>query len=265
MKRVQLFEFEDFSWFPESFRQAMTNLIIVFLKMMGTAEVIQKQIERIQKMHGFKRIIDLGSGSGGAMPVVVEKLNSENEEKIQLLLTDLHPSKKVVEYYNSQNRDDIHYKTDSLDATRLTETPEGLKTMINSFHHMPPETAKEILRSAKDNHEPLFIYELAENKIPTLIWALFLPIALPILIVMTWFMTPFTKPSWQQIVFTYLIPIIPICYAWDGQASYPRTYSFSDIEEMLNDLQDDTYDWEFGQAKNAKGKSSGYYILGLPK
>ena len=47
-------------------------------------------------------------------------------------------------------------------------------------------------------------------------------------------MTPLVKPlTWRQIVFTYLIPIIPICYAWDGQASLPRMYTMDDVEVLL--------------------------------
>ena len=40
MKRVQLFEFEDFDWFPDTFRSTMTKLIVVMHKIFGTKEVI---------------------------------------------------------------------------------------------------------------------------------------------------------------------------------------------------------------------------------
>ncbi len=50
-------------------------------------------------------------------------------------------------------------------------------------------------------------------------------------------MTPFVKPlTWRQIIFTYLIPIIPICYAWDGQASLPRIYTLKDLDHLLAGL-----------------------------
>ena len=79
---------------------------------------------------------------------------------------------------------------------------------------------------------------------------------------MTLLMTPFVRPlTWKQIVFTYIIPIIPICYAWDGQASLPRTYSFEDLKEFTKDLNNQ-YTWEIEVATKANGKKSGYFVLG---
>ncbi|HQU77718.1 MAG TPA: hypothetical protein PK742_13820, partial [Chitinophagales bacterium] len=69
--------------------------------------------------------------------------------------------------------------------------------------------------------------------------------------------------TWQQLVFTYLIPVIPIMYAWDGQASLVRTYTFDDIRELTGSPSTD-YVWDVGPAMNAKGKRSGYYIFGHP-
>jgi len=130
---------------------------------------------------------------------------------------------------------------------------------------MPPNKAREILKSAQDHKQPLLIYEIAENKLPLLVWWLLLPVSLVILFLMSWFMTPFCKPlSLKQIIFTYLIPIIPICYAWDGQASMPRMYTFKDIESLLNEILDDQYQWTMQVAKKDSGKKLGYYVLGVP-
>ncbi len=267
MKRIQLFEFEDFTWLPKPIRTGMTNLIVVFHKMTGTSNVIADLIEKVRSKHPFSQIVDLGSGSGGAMPEVIRQINENTEAApLQLILSDLHPHPDIVARFNKDESKNISYHPDSVDATRLKDVPQGLKTMMNSFHHMPPDKARDILRSAQEKREPLLIYEMAENNIPTLVWWLFLPLSLAILIVMTLFMTPFVRPlSWQQVVFTYLIPVIPILYAWDGQASMVRMYTFKDVEELLKDIKQDDYSWEMGQAKKENGKKQGYYVLGLPQ
>ena len=266
MKRIQLFEFEDFNWFPSWIRTSMTNLIAVLHKMLGTKEVLSNLISDVYKKHSFNQIVDMGSGSGGIMPEVIEVLNEEKKSKISLLLTDLYPNKKFINYIKNQNLENVSYQEESLNATNLASSPEGLKTMINSFHHMPPEKAKQILKTAQENKQPLLIYEIAENKMPLLLWWILLPLSLVILFVMSWFMTPFSKPlSIKQLIFTYLIPIIPIFYAWDGQASMPRMYTFNDVEELLKDFKDDSsYQWKMETAKKVNGKTLGYYILGLP-
>ncbi len=106
---------------------------------------------------------------------------------------------------------------------------------------------------------------MAENKMPLIIWWLLLPISLVVLMIMVLFMTPFVRPmTWQQLVFTYLIPIIPICYAWDGQASMPRMYAFKDLDILLEGLYTDNYTWQKGHAKKENGKKMGTYLIGQP-
>lgn len=265
MKRIQLFEFEDFNWFPSWMRIPMTNLLVVLHKIMGTKEVLFNLLIHIQKTHPFHSIVDLGSGSGGIMPTVVNTWNDEMENKIHLTLTDLHPNHQFIALNEKENNPKIHYSSTPVDATKLQSIPEGLKTMINSFHHMPPEIAQKILSSAQKEKTPLLIYEIAENKIPTAVWAIFLPIGLCINFLMALFTTPFSRPlTFSQIFFTYIIPIIPLAYAWDGQASMPRMYAYADVDEMLSKTSSEDYSWEVAPAKKKNGKTVGYYILGLP-
>jgi len=265
MKRVQLFEFEDFNWFPSWLRSSMTNLIVVFQKLMGVDEVLASHISKVLKDHDLTDIVDLGSGSGGVMPTVLQEINKEEGGSYRLTLTDLYPNGTVAERFNSSIEKNVQYLTKSVTATEFENIPNGLKTMINCFHHMRPKQARQIVESAYANDQPIFIYELTENKIPLLVWWLLLPLSLVIVFVMALFLTPFVKPmTWQQIVFTYLIPIIPLFYAWDGQASLPRMYSFKDIDELVKGLSSDAYKWEKGYVYNGKGKKNGTYVLGTP-
>jgi len=267
MKRVELFEFEDFNWFPNVIRTGVTNLIAVLHRLTGTSEIISGLILEMNKRNTFSNIIDLGSGSGGPMPEVIEKINSTNQNSdMQLILTDKNPNLRFAQKINKQQLTNIKYRELPVDATNVTEDLKGLKTMIASFHHMNPTVALKILMHAQESKEPILIYEIAKNTIPLLIWSLLLPVSLVILILMTLFMTPFVRPlSFSQILFTYLIPIIPIVYAWDGQASLMRTYTFKDIEQLLGNKDKPDYKWKIGDAKKANGKKAGYYIMGYPQ
>ncbi|MEM7574059.1 MAG: hypothetical protein AAF433_14220 [Bacteroidota bacterium] len=266
MKRIQLFEFEDFSWLPASIRAGITRLIVVFLRLMKTPQLLSDLIRQVGQQQQFDQIVDLGSGAGGAMPEVIQTLNAENpDQPLKLLMTDLHPNPRVVAHFNNGGNGHILYSDQSTDATDFSRVPAGLKTMVNSFHHLPPEAARSVLRTAQTEGEPLLIYELAENKIPLLLWWLLLPISMSILVIMVWLMTPFVRPlGWKQLLFTYLIPVIPLVYAWDGQASLVRIYTKADVQEMIGQVPDN-YHWTIEPAINAKGKKAGYYILGLPR
>ena len=267
MKRKELFEFEDFEWLPSVVRFGITNLIIVFHRLMGTAQVISRLIVQVREQHHFTQITDLGSGSGGPMPEVITILNADHKiEELTLLLSDKYPSPQVIEETNNKELKNVKYSTTSIDAQEIGKAPKGLKTMIASFHHMNPTTAKSILRSAQENREPLLIYEVAKNNIAFIVWLVLLPVSLVILILMSLVMTPFVRPlSIGQMVFTYIIPLIPLIYAWDGQASLMRTYTFDDIRSLLEGHEQSDYHWEISDAKNEKGKKVGYYIMGYPK
>ena len=267
MRRIQLLEFEDFKWFPTIWRSTMTKLIVVIHKILGTKEVITDLLLYTREKYDFSKIVDMGSGSGGAMPEVIDHFNKENpNSKVELLLTDLHPNSKFVQSFNEEKRDNISYCTFPLDASNLAKTPKGLKMMVNSFHHMPPNIARKILSTAQSNNQPILIYEMGENILPIWVWVLTLPLGLPIVALTSILMLPFIKPlKFTDILFTWIIPLIPIFYAWDGQASSPRTYTLEDINEELLPKVENNYIWEIKHAKKRNGKKLGYYILGIPK
>ena len=267
MKRLALFEFEDFNWLPGVIRSGVTNLIKVLHKLVGTSDVLVDLILTARQKVDFNQIVDLGSGSGGPMMDSIQKINQGNAaaHPVNLLLTDKFPNAKTVEAINQKNIPNVTYQRDSLDALQIGQAPKGLKTMIASFHHMEPSTAAQIFDSAEKSNEPILIYEIAENNIPVVVWWFLLPISLVILMLMVFLMTPFVRPlTFTQLIFTYVIPIIPIVYAWDGQASIMRTYTFQDIEVLIGQRDNDRYAWEISNAKKKNGKKAGYYVFGYP-
>ncbi len=80
---------------------------------------------------------------------------------------------------------------------------------------------------------------------------------------LAFFLTPFARPlTWRQLVFTYLLPVIPLCFAWDGAVSNARTYTLEDLDHLLAGLETDDYKWEKGRIT---GKARKLYLLGLPR
>ena len=266
MKRVQLFEFEDQPWFPSWLRTCMTNVIVVFCRMIGVVPALTGVVTRALREQGLDRIVDLGSGGGGSMPEVLEAVRGEpGLEGTELRMTDLYPNLDAASTFNDPAHPERAYQAESVDATKLVEAPAGLKTMVNCFHHMPPPKARAILASAAEARQPLLIYEMGEFKLPIALWALSLPIALPMVFLTALLWTPFVRPlTARQLFFTYVIPLVPFFYAWDGHASLPRVYGHADLDELLEGLHHDGYRWEHGPAKGSDGKEFGLYLLGRP-
>jgi hypothetical protein len=260
MKRIHLFEFEDFAWFPEWLRRCMTRLIIVMHKLLGTSKKVAGLLAKVLKKSESSTILDLCSGSGGPMPDVLEILcDKHGMPNISLVLTDLYPDTETAKFYNSQCGDNINYRTIPVDVTQLDGQIDGLRTMVGSFHHLKPQEARKLLTTFQESAKPVCIFEVSDNSTPMALWL----IAFPINFIMTLFITPIVRPmTWQQLVFTYLIPIIPICFAWDGAVSNARTYTLNDLDELLDGIASDNYMWEKGIIE---GKTNQIYLLGIPK
>ncbi|WP_437911486.1 hypothetical protein WME73_27535 [Sorangium sp. So ce302] len=274
MKRIHLFEIEDFSWFPGWLRACMTRLIVVMHRALGTREALVELIARALKESNTSNIVDLCSGSGGPMIDVVRTLREKpGFEGIQLTLTDLYPSMEAAELINNQEGSNVSYRTSPVDATKIDGEVAGstgvaglaglrgltgLRTMVSSFHHMRPDDARKILESAQRSRQPICIFEISDNSHPLFLgW-----LALPINFVMCLLITPLARPmTLRQLVFTYIVPIIPLCFAWDGAVSNARTYTLDDLDELLSGLRDEDYRWEKGVIG---GRAKKLYLLGIP-
>jgi hypothetical protein len=126
------------------------------------------------------------------------------------------------------------------------------------LHHFRPDDAQQIFQNAVDAQSPIAIFEAQKRSVGDFIKFFFSPINVILL-------TPFIKPfSIGRIVFTYLIPLVPIFTWWDGLVSVLRTYSDKELSELITKLDNgDSFEWEVNFKKNGPIKI--YYVLGVPK
>lgn len=259
MKRMQLFEVEDFQWFPNFFRQCMTAYLNTLHRLFRTPEALAPLLLRQLQKHKTHHIIDLCSGGGGAMPTVVKRLREQHQEPIELTLTDLYPNREVAKAIHESGQTWLRYELNPVDAGQVDQGRQGVRTMICSFHHMPPPVAKKILADAFQKRQPLCIFEISDNSSPKALWWT----AFPIGILLVLFVTPWVRPfTFKQFFFTYIVPVLPICIAWDGAASNARTYTEGDLREMLQDLTAPDYSWEIGTVRPQNTPGPMLYLLG---
>ncbi len=259
MKRIDLFEFEDFEWFPNWIRICLTRLMAVMHKILKSSDDLVPLITRAFKYSNNNTIVDLCSGSGGPMIEVFKGLTEEQgKSNVELILTDLYPNLEMASKINNSALNNLSYKTSPVNAYNVNSQLKGIRTMVGSFHHMKPDTARQILINAKESKEPICIYEISDNSHPTFLWWM----AIPIIFIMALVITPFVRPlTWKQLVFTYVIPIIPLCFAWDGAVSNVRTYTLEDLDILLEGLESENYKWEKGRITK---KANKLYLLGHP-
>lgn len=244
----------------------MTNNIVVMGRWLGVPRVMATLLSAMVEKLGQSSVVDLGSGGGGSMPEVIELMRRESfNAELNLTLTDKYPNAEAVSTFNDSARPHIRYLETSVDATDVQSAPAGIKTMVNCFHHMRPHEARSILKSAFERREPILIYEMGGDKLgPFWLWLLTLPIGLSIVALLALIKSSLVRPfTFRQFFFTYVIPLVPIFYAWDGQASMPRIYRFEDLDELLEGLSAEDYIWEKGYGDN-NGRKAGSYLMGMP-
>ncbi|MET4075882.1 hypothetical protein [Hymenobacter sp. UYCo722] len=260
MKRIHLFELEDFAWFPNWIRICLTRLIVVMHKFLGSPADLVQLLSRALAHSERAAIVDLCSGSGGPMLEVYRTLKQQpGLTRLMLILTDLYPNRTLAAAIQGQADAALRYETHSVDAAEVGSELRGVRTLVCSFHHMRPGVARRILQDAKEQQQPICVYEISDNSFPIGLWW----VTLPLNFLMAFFITPFARPvTAKQLFFTYAVPIIPLCFAWDGAVSNARTYTLGDMATLLEGLHSDEYTWETGLIS---GKAKKLYLLGLPK
>jgi len=176
---------------------------------------------------------------------------------IQIILTDKFPNLKAFENVRQQTDGAIQFISESVDATDIPDTLHGFRTLFVSFHHFRPEIAKRILANSVDSGSVIGIFEATERSLMNFIAVLTTPLVVMLAV-------PFIKPfSFSRLIFTYLIPAIPLFTTWDGIVSVLRTYSVREMKEMTGQIGAKNYIWEIGKVPSKKGPNL-LYLLGYP-
>ncbi|NER14737.1 hypothetical protein GWK08_14870 [Leptobacterium flavescens] len=256
MKRIHLFEFEDLEWFPGFLRNYMTD----FLQFLSNKTKMYKPaipvLHKVIEKSNTRQIVDLASGGGGGLLWLNGELKKEYPD-LKILLTDYFPNISAFEYTKSQ-ADNFSYSEESIDARTVPENLKGLRTQFLSLHHFKPEDAQKILQNAVDSEAPIAVFEAQERSFPSVLAMLFSPLT----VLLT---TPFIRPfKAGRILFTYLIPIVPLAVLWDGVVSSFRTYSVKEMDGLIDKLEyKDHFEWETGRIKSGPGVI--LYLFGTPK
>ncbi len=256
MKRIQYIEIEDLTWFPAFLRNPMTDFLQFVANKMNVYQAIIPMLSDLVHKQGSNQIVDIASGGGGGLLRIVEELE-KSTPSLEVTLTDFYPNIPAFKRTQAQNKRFKFYEK-SVDARNVPSELKGLRSMFLSFHHFNPNDAKEILSNAVKSNQPIAIFEIQDRSLPSLIAMLFSPIS-------TLVFTPFIRPfSLSRLVFTYLIPILPLLILHDGIVSSLRTYSPAEMDELILQVPNHTnFDWK---TEKIKGKSGFViYLTGIPK
>jgi hypothetical protein len=257
--RVHLFEFEDFSWFPDVIRTGGTDFLRYLLISSELYKPIIPLINQTLIDINETKIIDLCSGGGGYIEQVYNEINKISEHKISITLTDKFPNINAFDFLKNKTNEGINYIDGSTDATNVPKDLKGFRTMFSAVHHFQPEQIRSILKNAIANRAAVGFFDGGEKSIFAILGLIIMhPIAFLIF-------TPFFKPfKISRLFFTYVLPLIPIYTVWDGVVSILRMYKPEELRQIAESLEAENYNWTSGKTKNRFGIRA-TYLIGYPK
>lgn len=235
LPRLQLVELEDLTWFPHTIRDLATD----YLQFMETRFALHKPVVPLLRamLENSKTscVVDLCSGAGGPVLAIYEALAAD-EIHVQFTLTDKFPNITAFQRLSSKCPSGIRYVAFPVDATIVPKNLVGLRTMFNAFHHFAPRSARLVLESAVQAQQPVAIFEIPERSLLMMVPFLFTPIFVALA-------TPFIRPfRWKRLLWTYVVPLIPLTCLWDGLVSACRAYTVAEMLAMTQGFDD--YDWK---------------------
>jgi hypothetical protein len=276
MRRVQFIELHEQPWFPSSLRADVTDALQFGFNLLHAYAPVAPLLQSVIDSTGngtnppppsttqsqpTQSIVDMCSGGGGPWLDLARQLHCRdaggNSAGLQVWLTDKYPNLEAFQIVSASSDHHITFYPEPVDAMKVPGALKGLRTMFTSFHHFPPDDARAILQNAVDAGESIGIFE-ATKRAPSTIGLIFAGILLMFL------HTPRIRPfRWSRLLWTYLIPVIPLVLLFDGVVSCLRTYRPQELREIVEKLTSCQYQWEIGEV--ATGRMPVTYLIGYPK
>lgn len=252
MGRLHLFELEDQPWYPTVVRDAATDFLRFALETGNIYAPAAPLLQDLLARSEDRRIVDLCSGGGGPWTRLLPALHSD----VRVCLTDLYPNRTGLQRIADQSGGRISFRSEPVDATAVPADLRGVRTLFTALHHFRPHEARAVLADAVRQQQPIGVFEFTERSLRGLL----LSAASPLLV---WSSTPRMRPVRAgRLLWTYVVPIVPLTVLVDGVVSCLRTYSPAELRELSAGFE--SYTWESGTL-HGPSPFGITYLVGYPK
>ncbi len=258
MKRFQLFEIMDQSWCPRTIRDSVTDYLEYVSSSTKPYTPVVSVIAGALQRSGARQVVDLCSGAGGPW-LWLQPVLAERGVNVSVSLTDKYPNLNAFARSGRDCTGAIRYHAHPVDARRVPGHLPGFRTMFTAFHHFRPQEAKAVLADAVRQRQGILVVEGIERS------ALALGLMLLVVPLMVLIVTPVIRPfRWSRLLWTYLVPLIPLVALFDGLVSCLRTYNVEELRELAAASGLDHYRWEIGSLRSKRAPIPVTYLIGLP-
>lgn len=228
MKRHHVPQFTNQTWFPQYLKNCIFEFMTWFVGKTRAAHPFLPVIKRGLEKTSNSTIINIDSQLGAGFETV-QPLLDKNVVVKNILLKDFE-AKEI-----------------------------GLYLSVNAFHQLKVHEAKDLLTQIAESRNPVAIVEGNNDSLWQVVG---MTVFVPLTILLT---APFVKPfRFGRLIFTYLIPILPIITLIDGFLALFKLYAPVDLDELTDSIAVNNYKWESGKMDNGRGGKI-MYLLGYPQ
>ena len=259
MRRMQLIEIHDQPWFPGFLRDQVTDALGLLLHLGNFYQPIVGRLRRALEKSGAHQVLDLCSGAGGPWLWLYKAFDRQGSSAISICLTDKYPNVPALNRAKTASRNTVHFHPAPVDVSEIPPELNGFRTLFASFHHFPPQRAQAILQDAVNRQQGIGIFEVPGRHFLTILLTFMVPVADLII-------TPFLRPfRWSRLLWTYVIPIVPVVLCFDGLVSCLRAYSPRELAELTGRLSfASEYEWDIGEERGGFLPLPITYLIGCP-
>jgi hypothetical protein len=257
--RLQLWEIIDQPWCPRAVREGVTEYLQIVARLGRPYRLVAPLVRRALERTGSHEIIDLGSGTGGPWPGLLDELHAAGAPPVHVTLTDALASEHTARRVEQAAAGRLRYHRAPVDARRVPSELTGVRTLFSAFHHFSPAEARAVLADAVRGRCGIAVFEMTHRSAwPVAAMLLTPPLALLAM--------PLVRPvRFSRLVYTYLLPVIPAVTTFDGVVSCLRTYSPGELLDLAGGVATDGYRWEAGELEaSAPPFIPVTYLVGYP-
>lgn len=234
----------------------LTDVMSSFATSFNVFSPVVPKLKRVLEKLKCRNLVDLCSGGSGPVLQMQTYLEGREDYLVDIVLTDKFPDVENFRRASGESPGRISHIETPVDAADVPAHLKGFRTFFASFHHFEPALARRILEDAVRKKEGIGVFEYTErNLIVWLIPTLLIP---PFVWVTTLFIRPY---CWERLVWTYIVPVVPLVSLWDGVVSNLRTYSPKELKQLVGKATSPGYRWEIGRVRSF-GLCRVTYLLG---
>jgi hypothetical protein len=264
MRRIHLFEWEDQPWLPTVFRDFITDHLR-YTQNEGMRRpvnvAIAQRLKSLLERVGTRRLVDLCAGAGGPLVNIRSILAGEMGFPVEILLTDLYPNVAAFRRLEAESEGLIRGRYESTSALDVPAELEGVRTLFTALHHFPPEQVRLLLADAVSKRAGVAVFEPLERTVRMVL----------LMSIMTFVRGLTHTPrvgrlTLPRFLLTYVCPVAPAIFAWDGTVSAHRTYSAEELMTLARNATTGRYEWEAGtfDVQGPYGRMPTTYLIGCP-